>query len=114
MAESKRICGCRIREKLPAFNCEKCRVGHRWTDDDVEKAAELFNEGHGLTIEQIAVELGFRPTSVAYKLLPQSLAESYQVIWNEWGKAPVDMGKTLLNYAIGFEKFFQKGGAGER
>jgi AraC-like DNA-binding protein len=86
---------CRIKKVIPEWDCQKCRISKRMTDRELELARQWFNHGKGLTIERIAFRLGFRPTSIAYKLLSKDVAQWYQILWDIAVQRAVQEGRSL-------------------
>jgi len=74
----ERGCECRLPEF--GWDCDRCRVGKRLRKADVERARGLFKAGKSLG--DIGREMGFRSTSLAYKLFGREVGEWYSMEWN--------------------------------
>jgi hypothetical protein len=108
---------CRLNVVIPGFDCAKCRIDKRMTEAEKKRAHELFDNGHGLTIEEIGIELGKRPTSIAYLLLPRPIAVSYHAFWDiaiqqafsKCQRHRLDANNAILKEAIGLARAFPSG-----
>jgi len=96
---------CGLKKVLPMFDCSRCRVGQRWSKADLKEAHGLFAGGRGLSIEAVAMELGFRPTSVAFKLLSHEVAICYQALFNTAAARGEVLSESLLSDAVALSSF---------